>query len=74
MQRIIMFEQLNDEEFRKEWDASECEYSLANSLVKARKEKVITRKYMFVHILFHFLFVADVISSIILYSSLKRKK
>lgn len=45
-----------------------------NALVKARKEKVITRKYMFVHILFHFLFVADVISSIILYSSLKRKK
>ena len=45
-----------------------------NALIKARKEKIMTRKYTFVHILFHFLFVADVISSIILYSSLKRKK
>lgn len=42
--RKYLDEQLNDEEFRKEWDASECEYSLANSLVKARKESHMTQK------------------------------
>ena len=42
--RKYLDEQLNDEEFRKEWDASECEYSLAKSLVKARKESHMTHK------------------------------
>ena len=42
--RKYLDEQLNDEEFRKEWDASECEYSLAKSLVKARKESHMTQK------------------------------
>ena len=42
--RKYLDEQLKDEEFRKEWDASECEYSLAKSLVKARKESHMTQK------------------------------
>lgn len=37
-------EQLRDEEFRKEWEDSESEYSLARTLVAARKNCHMTQK------------------------------
>lgn len=42
--REYLDHQLKNEEFKKEWDYSECEYSLARSLVLARKEKHMTQK------------------------------
>lgn len=42
--RKYLDEQLKDEEFKSEWDASECEYSLVRSLVAARKECHMTQK------------------------------
>lgn len=38
--------QLKDPEFKKEWNASETEYTLIRALVAARKEKHITQKQL----------------------------
>ena len=38
--------QLQDPEFRKEWDASESEYSLIKTLVAARKANNLTQKQL----------------------------
>ena len=37
-------EKLRDPELKKEWDASEEEYQLINSLIKARVESGLTQK------------------------------
>ena len=37
-------EQLKDPDFKKEWDDSESEYSLARSFLMARKECNMTQK------------------------------
>lgn len=42
--RKYLGEQLKDEEFKKEWEATECEYNLVKSLVAARKECHMTQK------------------------------
>jgi len=42
--RKYLNEQLKDEEFKKEWEDSECEYALVKSLVAARKECHMTQK------------------------------
>lgn len=42
--RKYLDEQLKDEEFKTEWEASECEYDLVKSLVAARKECHMTQK------------------------------
>ena len=41
--RKYLEKQLNNEEFKKEWDNSECEYYLARSLATARKENNMTQ-------------------------------
>lgn len=38
--------QMKDPEFKKEWNASETEYTLIRALVAARKEKHITQKQL----------------------------
>lgn len=38
--------QLENPEFKKEWDESEPEYNLINAIVKARKEKHLTQKQL----------------------------
>lgn len=43
----VLKEELKDPEFKKEWDASENEYQLINSLIKARVESGLTQKELF---------------------------
>lgn len=42
--RKYLDEQLKDEEFKKEWEDSECEYNLVKSLISARKQCHMTQK------------------------------
>ena len=39
-------EQLKDEEFKKEWEDLQPEYSIIDSLIKARLEQGITQKQL----------------------------
>ncbi len=42
--RKYLEKQMDDEEFRKEWQESETEYSLVRSIVAARKSSHMTQK------------------------------
>ena len=42
--RDYLNEQLNDDEFKKEWDGSESEYNFIKSLIAARKKCHMTQK------------------------------
>ncbi|MCD8230709.1 MAG: helix-turn-helix domain-containing protein [Clostridiales bacterium] len=39
-------QQLQNPEFRKEWENSEAEYNLMNAIVEARKERHLTQKQL----------------------------
>lgn len=44
--REYLDKQLEDAEFKQEWDASEPEYNLINAMVTARKERNLTQKQL----------------------------
>lgn len=42
----LLKEEMEDEEFRKEWEASEAEYQIQRALIKARIEAHLTQKQL----------------------------